>query len=115
VRHDLNLSFYHVRDVLVLGLGFVQSTLALNRACLSVCVDFLTPLHYLAYFCSYTSRCESMNTMISFLWWVIGFYWIVSGGEVLELGAPRLYWYASILFTVLHYGITRYIYFSRFE
>ncbi|KAG2653817.1 hypothetical protein PVAP13_1NG414600 [Panicum virgatum] len=41
---------------------------------------------------SYTSRCESMNTMISFLWWVIGFYWIVSGGEVLELGAPRLYW-----------------------
>ena len=56
-----------------------------------------------------------MNTMISFLWWVIGFYWIVSGGEVLELGAPRLYWYASILFTVLHYGITRYIYFSRFE
>ncbi|CAL4885251.1 unnamed protein product [Urochloa decumbens] len=41
---------------------------------------------------SYTSRCESMNTMISFLWWIIGFYWVVSGGEVLELGAPRLYW-----------------------
>uniref|UniRef100_A0A0A9CRI2 RING-type E3 ubiquitin transferase n=1 Tax=Arundo donax TaxID=35708 RepID=A0A0A9CRI2_ARUDO len=41
---------------------------------------------------SFTSRCESMNTMISFLWWIIGFYWVVSGGEVLELGAPRLYW-----------------------
>ncbi|CAN6233543.1 unnamed protein product [Urochloa humidicola] len=41
---------------------------------------------------SYTSRCESMNTMISFLWWIIGFYWVVSGGEILELGAPRLYW-----------------------
>ncbi|KAF8775931.1 hypothetical protein HU200_004066 [Digitaria exilis] len=41
---------------------------------------------------SYTSRCESMNTMISFLWWIIGFYWVVSGGEVLEVGAPRLYW-----------------------
>lgn len=38
-----------------------------------------------------------MNTMISFLWWIIGFYWIVSGGEVLELSAPRLYWYATCL------------------
>jgi len=52
-----------------------------------------------------------MNTMISFLWWIIGFYWIVSGGEVLELGAPRLYWYVSFFFffSVLQYGITRYI------
>ncbi|KAL6633587.1 hypothetical protein ACP70R_026258 [Stipagrostis hirtigluma subsp. patula] len=41
---------------------------------------------------SFTSRCESMNTMISFLWWIIGFYWVVSGGEVLEIGAPRVYW-----------------------
>ncbi|KAL5666373.1 hypothetical protein ACJX0J_026481, partial [Zea mays] len=41
---------------------------------------------------SYTGRCETMNTLISFLWWIIGFYWIFSGGEVLEHGAPRLYW-----------------------
>ncbi|KAJ1280932.1 hypothetical protein BS78_04G270000 [Paspalum vaginatum] len=41
---------------------------------------------------SHTSRCESMNTVISFLWWIIGFFWVVSGGKVLELGAPRLYW-----------------------
>ncbi|XP_062220218.1 E3 ubiquitin protein ligase RIE1-like [Phragmites australis] len=46
---------------------------------------------------SFTShRCESMNTMISFLWWIIGFYWVVSGGEVLEHGAPRLYWLAVV-------------------
>ncbi|XP_062222090.1 E3 ubiquitin protein ligase RIE1-like [Phragmites australis] len=45
---------------------------------------------------SFTSRCESMNTMISFLWWIIGFYWIVTGGEVLEHGAPRLYWLAVV-------------------
>lgn len=39
-----------------------------------------------------------MNTLISFLWWIIGFYWIFSGGEVLEHGAPRLYWYATFIF-----------------
>jgi hypothetical protein len=36
--------------------------------------------------------------MISFLWWIIGFYWIVSGGEVLEYGAPRLYGY--VIFSI---------------
>jgi hypothetical protein len=36
--------------------------------------------------------------MISFLWWIIGFYWVVSGGEVLEHGAPRLYWY--VIFSI---------------
>ncbi|KAM3243563.1 hypothetical protein ACQJBY_055484 [Aegilops geniculata] len=41
---------------------------------------------------SSTDRCESVNTMVSFLWWIIGFYWVVTGGDVLEQGAPRLYW-----------------------
>ncbi|CAM0944302.1 unnamed protein product [Alopecurus aequalis] len=41
---------------------------------------------------SSTDRCESVNTMVSFLWWIIGFYWVVSGGDMLEQGAPRLYW-----------------------
>ncbi|KAK6146725.1 hypothetical protein DH2020_020594 [Rehmannia glutinosa] len=40
-------------------------------------------------------RCESVNTMVSFLWWIVGFYWVVAGGEVLLRGAPRLYWRAS--------------------
>jgi len=43
------------------------------------------------------SRCETMNTLISFLWWIIGFYWLVSGGVVLEYGAPRLYWYDTFI------------------
>ncbi|XP_076904333.1 E3 ubiquitin protein ligase RIE1-like [Bidens hawaiensis] len=30
--------------------------------------------------------------MISFVWWLTGFYWMVSGGEVLLHNAPRLYW-----------------------
>lgn len=35
---------------------------------------------------------ESANTMFSFLWWIIGFYWIISKGQVLTHQAPKLYW-----------------------
>ncbi|KZV19555.1 Zinc finger isoform 2 [Dorcoceras hygrometricum] len=41
-------------------------------------------------------RCESVNTIASFLWWIVGFYWVVSGGEVLLRSAPRLYWLAVV-------------------
>ncbi|KAG8072292.1 hypothetical protein GUJ93_ZPchr0006g46082 [Zizania palustris] len=45
---------------------------------------------------SFAKRCESVNTMVSFLWWIIGFYWVVSGGDVLEHDAPRLYWLSVV-------------------
>ncbi|KAG9444486.1 hypothetical protein H6P81_015826 [Aristolochia fimbriata] len=45
---------------------------------------------------SFAKRCESINTMASFLWWIIGFYWVVSGGEALLHDAPRLYWLAVV-------------------
>eukprot|EP00258_Populus_trichocarpa_P007632 XP_002312464.2 E3 ubiquitin protein ligase RIE1 [Populus trichocarpa] len=45
---------------------------------------------------SVTKRCESVNTMVSFLWWMVGFYWVVSGGDVLLQNAPRLYWLAVV-------------------
>lgn len=45
---------------------------------------------------SFAKRCESLNTMTSFLWWIVGFYWIVSGGNVLLHRAPRLYWLAVV-------------------
>ncbi|PON81808.1 43kDa postsynaptic protein [Trema orientale] len=45
---------------------------------------------------SFTKRCESVNTVASFLWWVVGFYWVVSGGDVLLQNAPRLYWLAVV-------------------
>ncbi|KAK3011901.1 hypothetical protein RJ639_011421 [Escallonia herrerae] len=41
---------------------------------------------------SATKRCESVNTMASFIWWIVGFYWVVSGNEVLLQSAPHLYW-----------------------
>ncbi|KAH0468012.1 hypothetical protein IEQ34_003045 [Dendrobium chrysotoxum] len=45
---------------------------------------------------SYAKRCESVNTMASFLWWIVGFYWIISGGEALVQNAPKLYWLAVV-------------------
>uniref|UniRef100_A0A3Q7FZA7 EF-hand domain-containing protein n=2 Tax=Solanum lycopersicum TaxID=4081 RepID=A0A3Q7FZA7_SOLLC len=45
---------------------------------------------------SFAKRCEYMNTMGSLLWWIIGFYWIVSGGEILLQNAPHLYWLAVV-------------------
>ncbi|XP_022726441.1 E3 ubiquitin protein ligase RIE1-like [Durio zibethinus] len=45
---------------------------------------------------SVARRCESLNTMASFLWWMVGFYWVVSGGDILLQNAPRLYWLAVV-------------------
>lgn len=39
---------------------------------------------------------ESANTMFSFIWWVIGFYWVSAGGQTLSSDAPQLYWLCII-------------------
>ncbi|KAK7398867.1 hypothetical protein VNO78_10041 [Psophocarpus tetragonolobus] len=44
----------------------------------------------------FAKRCASLNTMISLLWWMVGFYWVVSGGDILLQDAPRLYWLAVV-------------------
>ncbi|XP_072987464.1 E3 ubiquitin protein ligase RIE1-like isoform X2 [Typha latifolia] len=41
-------------------------------------------------------KLESLNAMISFLWWLLGFYWIVLGGQALLQDAPHLYWLAVV-------------------
>ncbi|KAL6633794.1 hypothetical protein ACP70R_026465 [Stipagrostis hirtigluma subsp. patula] len=41
---------------------------------------------------SVAKHLESANTMFSFIWWIIGFYWVSAGGEVLTRDAPQLYW-----------------------
>ncbi|XP_078444633.1 E3 ubiquitin protein ligase RIE1-like [Wolffia australiana] len=45
-------------------------------------------------------RCESLNTVLSFLWWTVGFYWVVSGGETLIQKAPTLYWLVVVFLAV---------------
>ncbi|OWM73113.1 hypothetical protein CDL15_Pgr001227 [Punica granatum] len=44
-------------------------------------------------------RLESANTIISSMWWVFGFYWIVVGGQALLQDSPRLYW-LTVVFLV---------------
>ncbi|KAJ0962101.1 hypothetical protein J5N97_029929 [Dioscorea zingiberensis] len=46
---------------------------------------------------SIVKHLESANTIFSFIWWIIGFYWISSGGQALTRDAPQLYW-LSIVF-----------------
>uniref|UniRef100_A0A803M3F5 RING-type E3 ubiquitin transferase n=1 Tax=Chenopodium quinoa TaxID=63459 RepID=A0A803M3F5_CHEQI len=41
---------------------------------------------------SVAKHLESANTMFSFIWWIIGFYWVSSGGPSLADDAPKLYW-----------------------
>ncbi|GLT73035.1 hypothetical protein SLA2020_449220 [Shorea laevis] len=40
----------------------------------------------------FVKRLETINTIISSVWWVLGFYWIVVGGQALLQDSPRLYW-----------------------
>lgn len=44
----------------------------------------------------FAKRCASLNTMLSLLWWMVGFYWVVYGGDILIQDAPRLYWLAVV-------------------
>ncbi|XP_057976764.1 E3 ubiquitin-protein ligase At1g12760-like isoform X4 [Malania oleifera] len=39
---------------------------------------------------------ESANTMFSFIWWIIGFYWVSAGGQTLAHDSPQLYWLCII-------------------
>ncbi|KAG8649087.1 hypothetical protein MANES_08G066900v8 [Manihot esculenta] len=41
---------------------------------------------------SVMKRLDAISTMISSIWWVIGFYWILVGGQTLLQDSPRLYW-----------------------
>ncbi|EXB88544.1 hypothetical protein L484_008863 [Morus notabilis] len=46
---------------------------------------------------SLAKNLESANTMFSFIWWIVGFYWVTAGGDNLVTDAPQLYW-LSVLF-----------------
>lgn len=48
---------------------------------------------------SWAKRLESANTMFSFVWWVVGFYWITAGGQSLAVDAPYVYWLCVLFLT----------------
>ncbi|KAK7256694.1 hypothetical protein RIF29_30151 [Crotalaria pallida] len=41
---------------------------------------------------SITKHIESANTTLSFIWWIVGFYWVTAGGQSLTRDSPQLYW-----------------------
>ncbi|XP_042449558.1 E3 ubiquitin protein ligase RIE1-like isoform X1 [Zingiber officinale] len=43
--------------------------------------------------------CKSINSMASFIWWIVGFCWVFSGGEALLQNAPTLYWLTVVFLT----------------
>lgn len=45
---------------------------------------------------SMAKRLESANTMFSFAWWVVGFYWILSGVGLGFPNAPLLSWLCTV-------------------
>ncbi|KAM3264436.1 E3 ubiquitin-protein ligase [Capsicum annuum] len=59
---------------------------------------------------SVAKHLESANTMFSFIWWIVGFYWISAGGESLTHDAPQLYWFVPSeslvsVFVVIYFGV----------
>lgn len=63
--------------------------------------DFYGPYCFsFLYHRSFIKRLEFINTVISSVWWVFGFYWIVSGGQALLRESPCLYW-LSVVFLAL--------------
>uniref|UniRef100_A0A1D1Z4L2 RING-type E3 ubiquitin transferase n=1 Tax=Anthurium amnicola TaxID=1678845 RepID=A0A1D1Z4L2_9ARAE len=45
---------------------------------------------------SVAKHLESANTVFSFIWWIIGFYWVSASGQALTGDAPQLYWLCII-------------------
>ncbi|GKV29005.1 hypothetical protein SLEP1_g37988 [Rubroshorea leprosula] len=69
---------------------------------------------------SIVKRLESLNTILSSIWWVIGFYWIVMGGQLLPQESPRLYWLTviflafDVFFIIFCLGMVCIIFFALF-
>ncbi|KAL5701451.1 hypothetical protein ACHQM5_026784 [Ranunculus cassubicifolius] len=49
-----------------------------------------------------------VNILVTSMWWVVGCYWLVAGGDMLLQDAPHLYWFTivflgfSALFTLFY-------------
>ncbi|KAJ7972046.1 E3 ubiquitin-protein ligase [Quillaja saponaria] len=67
---------------------------------------------------SIAKKLESLNTMVSSVWWVFGFYWIVAGGRALLQDCPSLYWLTvvflafDVFFVIFCIGMACIIFFA---
>ncbi|XP_054802620.1 E3 ubiquitin-protein ligase At1g12760-like [Prosopis cineraria] len=69
---------------------------------------------------SNVKKLESMNTLVSSIWWVLGFYWIVVGGQQLLQDCPRIYWLTvvflafDVFFIIFCIGMVCVVFFALF-
>lgn len=66
----------------------------LSNECSCQCCFFIIYLMFVIFLLSVAKHLESANTMFSFIWWIIGFYWVSAGGQDLAQDSPQLYWFA---------------------
>jgi hypothetical protein len=59
----------------------------------SVIFDLFVNFNFVVFSGSVAKHLESANTMFSFIWWIIGFYWVSAGGQALSEDSPQLYWF----------------------
>lgn len=45
---------------------------------------------------SVAKHLESANTMFSFIWWIVGFYWLSASWQTMANDSPKLYWLCVI-------------------
>ena len=57
------------------------------------------------YYGSVAKHLETANTMFSFIWWIIGFYWVSAGGETLTRDSPQLYWFVRTYFPSMCFSV----------
>ncbi|KAK7290737.1 hypothetical protein RIF29_05368 [Crotalaria pallida] len=69
---------------------------------------------------SVMKKLEPINTLASSVWWAIGFYWIVVGGQDLLEDSPRLYWLTvvflafDVFFIIFCIGMACLVFFAIF-
>lgn len=66
----------------------------LSNECSCQCCFFIIYFMFVIFLLSVAKHLESANTMFSFIWWIIGFYWVSAGGQDLAQDSPQLYWFA---------------------
>lgn len=65
-------------------------------------VEFMLAAELYSYLLvSVAKHLEYANTMFSFIWWVVGFYWVTTGGESLIRDSPQIYWFVLTISLIM--------------
>ncbi|KVH97687.1 Zinc finger, RING/FYVE/PHD-type [Cynara cardunculus var. scolymus] len=91
---DVDLENYTmIGRVLIPNWTFRRYILSNGSFCIAVVMHPFTGNLFFGNF-SDALRWENINTTISYMWWVVGFCWLLSDFKILLHSAPRLFWLA---------------------